>query len=244
MALGAAVVGGAFVGVLPAAAQDGAGAAEGAGGAAGHVSLWTLFWQSADLFTILLVGASVAAAAVIARCAIEIRERYIMPPESEKTIRTLTHKREWEELYRFVKEDEAFVSVVVRAALEAPPETDSSREAAELAASEQCAMWFRRIEALNILGTLGPLLGLAGTVWGMIIAFASLGETGGQAGPGDLSLGISKALFHTLLGLMLAVPALGALGFFRARVDRLCTRGMVVSAALVEMLIAAREKHG
>lgn len=239
----ASLLGAAILPAIPAIAQPAAAPAAAAGADGGtQVSLWALFWGSADLFTILLVGGSVATAAVIARCAIEVRERLIMPDESERMIRALAGKRHWDELYKFVKEDEAFVSVVVKAALEAPVETDSSREAAELAASEQCARWFRRIEPLNILGTLGPLVGLAGTVWGMIIAFASLGETGGRAGPGDLSLGISKALFHTLLGLMLAVPAMGALGYFRSKVDRLCTRGMVVSAQLVEMLIAAREK--
>lgn len=207
-----------------------------------RVSLWGLFWGSADLFTVLLVAASITAAFVIARCAIEIRERYILPLDAERNIRTLIGARRWEELRQYVSHDDAFVSAVVRSALEAPEEAGAVREAAELAAGEQCARWLRKVEPLNIIGTLGPLLGLAGTVWGMIIAFASLGETGGRAGPGELSLGISKALFHTLLGLLLAVPALASLGFFRTRVEALCTRAMSISAQLVEALIAGRTK--
>ncbi|MFN0011001.1 MAG: MotA/TolQ/ExbB proton channel family protein, partial [Phycisphaerales bacterium] len=95
---------------------------------------------------------------------------------------------------------------------------------------------FRKIEPLNIIGNLGPLLGLAGTVWGMVIAFAALGQAGGQANPAVLSVGISKALFHTLLGLMLAVPALTVFGFYRSIVDKLCNRAMAISAELVELL--------
>ena len=54
-----------------------------------------------------------------------------------------------------------------------------------------------------------------------------------------LSAGIAKALFHTLLGLLLAVPALTFYGFYRQRLDRLCTRSLIVSSELVDMTIAA-----
>ncbi|HRJ50737.1 MAG TPA: MotA/TolQ/ExbB proton channel family protein, partial [Phycisphaerales bacterium] len=89
---------------------------------------------------------------------------------------------------------------------------------------------------LNVIGNLGPLVGLAGTVWGMILAFTSLGDSGGQAGPSDLSLGISKALFHTLLGLCLAIPCLFVFGLYRSIVDRICTRGTVLCGRVVEQL--------
>jgi biopolymer transport protein ExbB len=85
-----------------------------------------------------------------------------------------------------------------------------------------------------VIGNLGPLIGLAGTVWGMILAFTTLGESGGQAGPTDLSLGISKALFHTLLGLCLAIPCLLAYGIYRGIIDRHCTRAMIVAAKTIE----------
>lgn len=201
------------------------------------ISLQNLFWQSFDLFTILLVLGSILAGAVIVRCILEIRAGVILPQESERTIRRLIRDAKWAELSAFVERDGAFVSKVVKAALNAPGgDKNSMREAAELAAGEQSSRWFRAIEPLNVVGNLGPLLGLAGTVWGMIIAFASLGQTGGQANPAALSVGISKALFHTLLGLMLAVPALLSFGLYRGIVDRLCTRAMGLAGELVEML--------
>jgi biopolymer transport protein ExbB len=132
---------------------------------------------------------------------------------------------------------------VIKATLGAPASDKTAmREAAELAASEESARWFRKIDVLNVIGNLGPLIGLAGTVYGMILAFTSLGEAGGQAGPGDLSLGISKALFHTLLGLCLAIPCLLVYGLYRGRVDRLCTRGIVAASEIVE-LIPVREAN-
>jgi biopolymer transport protein ExbB len=96
------------------------------------------------------------------------------------------------------------------------------------------------IEPLNVIGNLGPLIGLAGTVWGMILAFNSLGETAGQAGPTDLSLGISKALFHTLLGLCLAIPCLLTFGLYRSVVDRHCTRGVAIASDVIDRLSEPR----
>src|SRR5262249_11624134 len=75
-----------------------------------------------------------------------------------------------------------------------------------------------------------------GTVYGMILAFTSLGEAGGQTQAANLSLGISKALFHTLLGLCLAIPCLAVFGVYRSLVDRICTRGMLVASELLETM--------
>lgn len=207
---------------------------------AGEISIWQLFSQSFDFFTVLLVLASIAAWAIIVISLIEVREKNILPPESDEAVRRLAGAGAWGELRRFVEQDDSFVGKVVLAGMNAPgDDKDAVREAAELAASEQCARWFRRIEPLNVIGNLGPLLGLAGTVWGMVIAFAALGQAGGQASPANLSMGVSKALFHTLLGLLLAVPALTVFGLYRSRIDRLCNKAMMVCFGLVEMLPAS-----
>ncbi|MCC6676625.1 MAG: MotA/TolQ/ExbB proton channel family protein [Phycisphaerales bacterium] len=200
------------------------------------MGLWSLFRQSFDIFTVLLVTGSVVAVAVIISCAIDIRTSRILPRRSLDTIDDLARGRRWDDLKEFVTRDSSFVGRVLDAAFKSGGSHQSIHEAAELAASEESARWFRKIELLNIIGNLGPLIGLAGTVWGMILAFTSLGETGGQAGPSDLSLGISKALFHTLLGLCLAIPCLLFFGLYRSKVDRLCTRGMVLCGRLVEQI--------
>ncbi len=204
-------------------------------------SLMSLFLESWDLFTVLLVSGSLAAWTIIIICLIEVRKVKIAPEEPVRIIDQLCRAEpaRWNDLRQFVNEDDALVCKIVRAAVNTPTsDKNAMREAAELAASEEVAKWFRRLEPLNVIGNMGPLLGLAGTVWGMIIAFAALGESGGQANPATLSLGISKALFHTLLGLMLAVPCLLIFGFFRQIVDKHCTRVMVQASDLVELIPA------
>jgi biopolymer transport protein ExbB len=243
-ATGLCVLGFAALGVLAqgtgATPPTAGGAAPAAGEAAkaAEVSLQDLFLQSFDFFTVLLLGCSLVAWSIIVICAIEVRKKNILPDESEQVLRRLVKAGSWSELRTFVTQDDSFPSAVVRTCLsQSTDDKDSIREAAELAASEETAKWFRKIEPLNVLGNIGPLLGLAGTVWGMVIAFAALGQAGGQANPANISLGVSKALFHTLLGLLLALPALGVFGFYRGVVDRLCTRAMVVSWELVEGML-------
>ena len=235
LAGGLGALGWAAVCVAQEAGRAGVGAA---GGGAWSGGVWELFRQSFDLFTVLLVAGSVAMVWVAYLCALDLRESRILPEESLSRLGELARQGNRRELASFVQSDDSFPSHVLRAALEAEARDPAAiRETAEMAASEQCARWFRRVEPLGLIGNLAPLVGLAGTVWGMILAFTELGATAGAAGPEDLAPGIAKALFHTLLGLMLAIPALGLFGYFRGRVDRICNRGLRISGDLVERLI-------
>jgi biopolymer transport protein ExbB len=227
-------------------AQDGgAAAAEPATEVVSSVNLWDLFKQSFDVFTILLLICSLAAWTIILKSMFEIRESSILRADAEQSIRQLGGAGRWDQVEEYVARDKAFVSRVMKAALNKSRNSSGSvREAAELAASEECARLFRSIEPLNVIGNLGPLLGLSGTVYGMVIAFAALGQAGGQASPATLSLGISKALFHTLLGLLVAVPALAVFGFYRTRIDRVCNRAMQLSSELVDLMPATRTSPG
>lgn len=204
--------------------------------------LWWLFTQSFDLFTVLLVLGSVIGLALVVRTLIEVRASAIVPERAVKVIQEASEAGRSAELRGFVQSDESMPSRILRAALSRNTrDAAAMRELAELAAGEEVGSWFRRIEPLNVIGNLGPLVGLAGTVWGMILAFTTLGEVGGQAGPTDLSLGISKALFHTLLGLCLAIPCLLTHGIYRGLIDRHCTRAMMVAAQAIERLASEGE---
>jgi len=78
--------------------------------------------------------------------------------------------------------------------------------------------WFRPLE---VIATLAPLLGLFGTVLGMIEAFGQLEAAGNQVNPAILSGGIWAALLTTAVGLAVAIPVVVALNWLERRVDRL-----------------------
>ena len=84
--------------------------------------------------------------------------------------------------------------------------------------------------ALEIIASLAPLLGLFGTVLGMIEAFREMEQAGHQVNPAVLSGGIWEALLTTALGLAVAIPVVVVLGWLERRVDRLAHEvGHVVS---------------
>jgi biopolymer transport protein ExbB len=91
-------------------------------------------------------------------------------------------------------------------------------KAMEDAALEQAAKLLRRVEYLSTISTIAPMLGLLGTVWGMILAFLEF-ETKANPQVSELAPGIYRALVTTLFGLMVAVPALAAYAIFRNRID-------------------------
>ena len=83
---------------------------------------------------------------------------------------------------------------------------------------EDLRTWFRPLE---VIAALAPLLGLFGTVLGMIEAFQQLEQSGTQVNPAILSGGIWQALLTTAVGLAVAMPVIVALNWLERRVDRL-----------------------
>lgn len=97
---------------------------------------------------------------------------------------------------------------------------------------------------LNTLGTIAaitPLLGLLGTVVGMIDVFNAI-TTQGVGNPGALADGISKALITTAAGLAVAIPSLMFYRYFRGRVDMLVVRMEQEATKMVEVMHGEREQ--
>ncbi|TWT46471.1 MotA/TolQ/ExbB proton channel family protein [Botrimarina hoheduenensis] len=98
--------------------------------------------------------------------------------------------------------------------------TDAEK-AMEDTAEAETARLHRRVDYLAVIGNLAPMLGLLGTVVGMIVAFRQVAVTEGAASAGELASGIYQALVTTVGGLIVAIPALAAYAVLRNRVDRL-----------------------
>lgn len=94
-------------------------------------------------------------------------------------------------------------------------------KALEDSLAEQAARLYRKLEYLSLIGNLAPMLGLLGTVAGMIVAFREVALSQGTAGAGQLASGIYSALVTTVAGLLIAIPALGAFAIFRNKIDEL-----------------------
>ena len=190
-----------------------------------------------DFVFFTIVALSILGLTLIIQGFIKNRQSVFMPDVSTEQIREMINQRKFKELLEYTRDDPSFISKVLHPALNRAPAFNAMKEAMETAIGEQTAEKFRSIEYLNIIGNLGPLLGLMGTVLGMIAAFSAMNAAGAEgASPDKLALGISKALCHTFLGLMLAVPCLAAFGVLRTMVDRLTVRGALLAEELLLLI--------
>jgi len=200
-------------------------------------TLMGLILSHMDMVFAIIMLCSVIAVTLIVKSLIHVRASVMIPESSTNAIREMIANKFFNNLLASTEKDPSFVSRALNPALKRAPSFSAMKEALETAIGEETAEQFRKIEYLNIIGNLGPLLGLLGTVLGMIDAFAALQAAKGAANPADLAGGISAALTHTFLGLMLAIPCLAAFGVMRTMVDRLTVRGALIAE---EMLLAIK----
>jgi biopolymer transport protein ExbB len=100
--------------------------------------------------------------------------------------------------------------------------------------------WLRPLE---VIASLAPLLGLFGTVLGMIEAFRQLEAAGNQVNPAVLSGGIWEALLTTAVGLAVAIPAVALLNWLERRVDRLAHEMDNVVTRIFTVDLSADEEY-
>jgi biopolymer transport protein ExbB len=171
---------------------------------------------------LLLVALSLTAAYLVFEHIMTLRAKEIMPPGLADRARKAVTAGKYEEAEQACRAQPSFLSFVLLNGLaEVEGGWAAVEKALEDAIAEQSARLFRKIEYLSVIGNIAPMVGLLGTVTGMIFAFQRVAATGGSAGAGDLAEGIYQALVTTVGGLIVAIPSLGAFAIFRNRVDQL-----------------------
>jgi len=109
-------------------------------------------------------------------------------------------------------------------------------KAVEDAGSREVERLSAGLRPLVVIGMIAPLLGLLGTVWGMIAAFQVVATGEGLGDPTKLAGGISQALVTTAAGLVVAIPAQAAYYYYRSRIDRFVRRTEDAYAEVSEVL--------
>ena len=218
-------------------------AAGNAAPAAGQDSIvsnaWLLPFDSLKAFepvTITIFLCSILAVTLIIQALLRVRRSVLLPEETTRRIEDLIQRRQFKELVDFTETDDAFVSRSLNPALKRAPSFTDMREALENGVAEETAEQFRKLEPINILANVGPLLGLLGTVIGIMAAFLEMRKAGGSANVAQLAGGISTALGTTMLGLVLAIPCLVVYGLLRNKADRLTQEGALLSEEFLLMI--------
>lgn len=109
--------------------------------------------------------------------------------------------------------------------------------------SQSVSVLETRLHWLSIIGVLAPMLGLLGTVAGLVEAFNNIERAGGQVQPKDLASGIWAALLTTVFGLVVALPALAVYHFLENRVNTVLLQCQWIVSHLNEWLLKQPARH-
>ncbi|MBM4089803.1 MAG: MotA/TolQ/ExbB proton channel family protein [Planctomycetes bacterium] len=174
---------------------------------------------------LLIILSSVVAVGFIIEHFLTIRKNVLMPEGVAEELEKLIHQGKINEAIEYCSrpEEDSLLSDVVLAGLQRYQASEFGfaeyKAAVEEAGEDQTARLYRKTEVLGVIGSIAPMLGLLGTVQGMIKSFNKIASTGGTAKPDQLAEGIGQALVTTLEGLIVAIPAMIAFSYFRNRID-------------------------
>jgi biopolymer transport protein ExbB len=151
--------------------------------------------------------------------AFQIRRDAMVPPELLGELETLFEEENYEEALHVCEANPCFLSSVVGSGLakldEGWPEIQGSMQEE---GEKETAKLHQKISYISLIAAVGPMLGLFGTVSGMISTFNVIASSDVQPKPADLAGGISEALVTTYEGLVVAIPMTVIYAVFRNRI--------------------------
>jgi len=163
-----------------------------------------------------------------------IRRKKLLPGGIGEQIIEIIQRFGPRQLIARIADKNDFVSIaVVKAVAQGRGDWFRMRNLLAESLQEQAGGFLRRIEWLNLIGNVSPMVGLFGTVFGMIKLFNAIVTAGGQPQPSQLADGISVALVTTFWGLFIAIPALAIHGVFRNRIETLANDAVVETENIV-----------
>ena len=156
----------------------------------------------------------------IVQNALTLREKVLLRPDLMPDFVKMMKEKKILEAHDLCKENETLFTYVFAAGLERCNTRGGEinfgkvKEAIEEASTEQVTQYMKAIDYLSIIGATAPMLGLLGTVSGMIKAFQTIGSKG-MGKPQELAGNIGEALVTTATGLIIAIPCMLAYYFYR-----------------------------
>src|SRR2546423_2633047 len=178
------------------------------------------FFAKGGIFMWPLLACSIVSLTTIILRTLALRERYVLPLVIESEMERLVPGTSPERIARIVHHDPSSLARIVRVALAHLrwPRSENV-EAVQTRARYEMVRLERGLVVLEVIVGIAPLIGLIGTVSGLIHVFASLGLSAGSADAKQIALGISEALSTTIFGLGIAVPSLIAFVYFSKKVE-------------------------
>lgn len=168
----------------------------------------------------LIILLSIVSLGLIIDYAITIRKVRLLPPKDAETFDKIIKNGNLNEIEKLDNNRSSFFAQVTIAGLkESEMGYQSMIKAMEDTAETLTSAIARKIEHLNVIGNISPMMGLLGTVIGMLRCFNEISHVAGAIEPKQLAGGIFEALVTTCMGLIVAIPSVYGYAVFRNRID-------------------------
>ncbi|MDT8273538.1 MAG: MotA/TolQ/ExbB proton channel family protein [Desulfomonilia bacterium] len=198
------------------------------------MTLWEFFIKGGPMMWPLL-SCSIIALAIIIERIFALRQTKIIPKDLVEEVERLTRMGRLNDIDQLLKRNTSPICSVIGVAIKnAGMRREIIKDYMEEAGASEAYAIERYIDILGIIATICPLLGLLGTVSGMITSFQAVGGAGSESQM--LAAGISEALITTATGLSIGIPVYIFYRFFIARSDYLLLEMEKTSARILEYL--------
>ena len=210
-------------------------------GQGGGMGLWTVITSSGWLGIIIwiaLVAISIVAAWLIIDFYITINPKRIIPEALVNDVRTAMEEGDLMKAVHRCETEPGTLSFILQAGFRNVKEGfEAVQEQVGVQADLESEKLMQRVSYLNMWGAIAPMVGLLGTVQGMIYAFANLGTTeAGAAQQSMLALNIAQALWTTAAGLCTAIPAIAFYTYFKNLMSRIILNMEGMTVDLIKSL--------
>ncbi len=165
-----------------------------------------------------------------------IRSSVLLPEMEQSQLAALLTAGQEKRALEFLADKGSFLAAVMTAGLKHSEAGSSTAiRAAEEVAEQRTVGLFRRVEVLSIIGNIAPMIGLFGTVYGMIMSFQKMAQATLTQRPVEVAAGgIQTALVTTFWGLLVGIPALCVYALFRSKIEALASNIMLKAEQLLE----------
>lgn len=187
-----------------------------------------LFWGPAFLLMSFIL------VALIMMNLLQVRREVLLPTQFVEEFEQKLNAKDFQGAYEFARSDESFVARVLAAGMgRLSRGYEEAVEGMQEAGEDENMALEHRLSYVALIGTIAPMMGLMGTVQGMITSFDVIATSATAPKPSELANGISTALVTTLIGLVLAIPAMVFHGILKNRIQRLVLEIGMVSEGLM-----------
>lgn len=205
--------------------------------------------SAGGLVMIPLIALSVVMLALVLVYLVTLRRGAVAGKRFVTTAETLLDKGDFMGLLAISNRHRDIVAGILTRTLEFlarnPTATDAQlQEIAQTEGGREAALLNQRVAWLADIATIAPMLGLLGTVFGMIRSFSVMANDVAASRPMLLAEGVAEALVATAAGLVIGIPAMAAYAWFRGRVQEMISEMEGATSILLVKLIIARGQRG